>query len=153
MFTGKRATSELETPACGIHESTEGPSRFSWQGIDKLLTDFERKDDLIKPPKSIEHQYMWCLKYWLRDIEKAGNKDMEWLILPLKKDGSPWHERFMDRYNENINLCELSDLFVTQTMKPRMKCTRLLLPRLRGALSQPPCLSSLSAESRQGILV
>ena len=68
MFTGKRATSELETPACGIHESTEGPSRFSWQGIDKLLTDFERKDDLIKPPKSIEHQYMWCLKYWLRDI-------------------------------------------------------------------------------------
>jgi len=103
MFTGKRATLELEIPACGIHESTEGPSRFSWQGIDKLLTDFERKDDLIKPPKSIEHQYMWCLKYWLRDIEKAGNKDMEWLILPLKKDGSPWHERFMDRYNENIN--------------------------------------------------
>ena len=46
---------------------------------------------------------MWCLKHWLIDIEKSGNKDMEWLILPLKKDGSPWHERFMDRYNENIN--------------------------------------------------
>ena len=58
---------------------------------------------LLKPPKSIEHQYMWCLKHWLIDIEKSGNKNMEWLILPLKKDGSPWHERFMDRYNENIN--------------------------------------------------
>tara|TARA_Y100000294_G_scaffold160391_1_gene163983 strand:- start:435 stop:1391 length:957 start_codon:yes stop_codon:yes gene_type:complete len=103
MFTGKRATSELEIPACGIHDSTEGPARFSWQGIDKLLSDFENKDDLLKPPKSIEHQYMWCLKYWLIDIEKAGNKNMEWLILPLKKDHSPWHERFMDRYNENIN--------------------------------------------------
>ena len=36
-------------------------------------------------------------------IEKSGNKDMKWLILPLKKDGSPWHERFMDRYNDNIS--------------------------------------------------
>ena len=103
MFTGKRATSELEIPACGIHESMEGPARFCWQGIDELLDDFERKDNLLKPPKSIEHQYMWCLKHWLIDIEKSGNKNMEWLILPLKKDGSPWHERFMDRYNENIN--------------------------------------------------
>ncbi len=103
MFTGKRATSELEIPACGIHDSTEGPARFSWQGIDELLDDFERKENLLKPPKSIEHQYMWCLKHWLTDIEKSGNKDMKWLILPLKKDGSPWHERFMDRYNDNIS--------------------------------------------------
>ena len=46
---------------------------------------------------------MWCLKHWLTDIEKSGNKDMKWLILPLKKDGSTWHERFMDKYNDNIN--------------------------------------------------
>ena len=97
MFTGKRATSELETPACGIHESTEGPSRFSWQGIDKLLTDFERKDDLIKPPKSIEHQYMWCLKHWVDDITEVNGDDREWLILPK------WHDEFMKRYYYNIN--------------------------------------------------
>ena len=47
---------------------------------------------------------MWALKYWLNDIEQSGNKNMEWLILPLKKDSkTPWHERFMDRYNDNIN--------------------------------------------------
>ena len=102
MFTGKPATLEYEVPACGLHESKETPARFCWQGIDKLLDDFEKKGDL-NPPKSIEHQYMWSLKYWLIDIEKSGNKNMEWLILPLKKDGSPWHERFMDRYNDNIN--------------------------------------------------
>ena len=29
---------------------------------------------------------------------------MEWLILPLKKDSkTPWHERFIARYNDNIN--------------------------------------------------
>ena len=105
LFTGKPATLEHELPACGIHESMEGPARFCWQGIDKLLDDFD-KNDLLKPPppKSIEHQYMWCLKYWLNDIEQSGNKNMEWLILPLKKDSkTPWHERFMDRYNDNIN--------------------------------------------------
>ena len=96
MFTGKPATSDLEVPACGIHESKFGPAGYCLQGIEKLLDDFDRKGDL-EPPKSIEHQYMWCLKHWLNDITKVKDDDRSWLILPH------WHKRFMDRYNYNIN--------------------------------------------------
>jgi len=37
MFTGKPATSDLEVPACGIHESPFGPAGYCSKGIDKLL--------------------------------------------------------------------------------------------------------------------
>jgi len=96
MFTGKPATSDLEVPACGIHESAFGPAGYCSKGIDKLLADFDQTGNL-KPPKSIEHQYMWCLKLWLDDITKVKDDRRKWLILPR------WHKRFMDRYNYNIN--------------------------------------------------
>ncbi len=50
----------------------------------------------MEPPKSIEHQYMWCLKHWIDDINKANNDDRSWLILP---EG---HDEFMERYKDNI---------------------------------------------------
>ncbi|MDC0142529.1 hypothetical protein OAI70_00295 [Candidatus Pelagibacter sp.] len=96
MFTGKPATLDIEVPACGIHESVFGPAGYCLQGIDKLLADFDLKGDL-EPPKSIEHQYMWCLKQWIDDINNGNNDDRSWLILPH------WHKRFMERYNDNIN--------------------------------------------------
>ena len=96
MFTGKPATLDIEVPACGIHESVFGPAGYCLQGIEKLLFDFDLKGDL-EPPKSIEHQYMWCLKHWIDDINNGSNDDRSWLILPY------WHKRFMDRYNYNIN--------------------------------------------------
>ena len=95
MFTGKPATSDLEVPACGIHESVFGPAGYCSKGIDKLLADFDQTGDL-EPPKSIEHQYMWCLKHWIDDIDKANNDSRKWLILPK------WHDKFMDRYEDNI---------------------------------------------------
>ena len=96
MFTGKPATLDIEVPACGIHESVFGPAGYCLQGIEKLLFDFDLKGHL-EPPKSIEHQYMWCLKHWIDDINNGSNDDRSWLILPY------WHKRFMDRYNYNIN--------------------------------------------------
>ena len=51
----------------------------------------------MAPPKSIEHQYMWCLKYWIDDITEVNGDDRSWLILP------EWHDEFMKRYNNNIN--------------------------------------------------
>ena len=98
LFTGKPATSDLEVPACGLHESQFAPAGYCSKGIEKLLDDFEKKGDL-EPPKSIEHQYMWCLKHWIRDINitKVKDDDRSWLILPF------WHKRFMDRYYDNIN--------------------------------------------------
>jgi len=96
MFTGKRATLDIEVPACGIHESVFGPAGYCWQGIQKLLDDFDQTGDL-KPPKSIEHQYMWCLQHWIDDIDKANNDSRKWLILPK------WHDDFMKRFRENID--------------------------------------------------
>ena len=95
MFTGKPATSDIEVPACGIHDSVFGPAGYCYEGIKKLLFDFNLKGDL-EPPKSIEHQYMWCLKHWIDDINKANNDDRSWLILP---EG---HDEFMERYKDNI---------------------------------------------------
>ena len=103
MFTGKPATLDIEVPACGIHESVFGPAGYCLQGIEKLLADFDQTGDL-EPPKSIEHQYMWCLKQWIDDINKANpdfyqkNDNREWLILPTR-----WHKEFMKRYNDNID--------------------------------------------------
>ena len=96
MFTGKPATLDIEVPACGIHESVFGPAGYCSKGIDKLLADFDQTGDL-EPPKSIEHQYMWCLKHWVDDITEVNGDDREWLILPK------WHDVFMKRYNYNIN--------------------------------------------------
>ena len=96
MFTGKPATSDIEVPACGIHESVFGPAGYCYEGIEKLLLDFNLKGDLA-PPKSIEHQYMWCLKHWVDDIDKANNDSRSWLILPTR------HKEFMKRYNDNID--------------------------------------------------
>ncbi len=95
MFTGKPATSDLEVPACGIHESPFGPAGYCSKGIDKLLADFDQKGDL-EPPKSIEHQYMWCLKHWVDDITEVEGDRRDWLILPK------WHDDFMKRYDDNI---------------------------------------------------
>jgi len=101
MFTGKPATLDIEVPACGIHESVFGPAGYCYEGIEKLLADFKQEGDLA-PPKSIEHQYMWCLKQWIDDINKANpdfyqkNDNREWLILPK------WHDKFMERYKDNI---------------------------------------------------
>ena len=96
MFTGKPATSDEEVPACGIHESRFAPAGYCSKGIEKLLDDFKKEGDLA-PPKSIEHQYMWCLKYWLDDITEVNGDRRSWLILP------EWHDEFMQRYNYNIN--------------------------------------------------
>ena len=96
MFTGKPAASDKEVPACGIHESRFAPAGYCSKGIEKLLDDFKKEGDLA-PPKSIEHQYMWCLKYWLDDITEVNGDRRSWLILP------EWHDEFMQRYNYNIN--------------------------------------------------
>ena len=96
MFTGKPATLDIEVPACGIHESVFGPAGYCSKGIDKLLADFDQTGDL-EPPKSIEHQYMWCLKHWVNDITKVKDDKRRWLILPF------WHKKFMKRYNDNID--------------------------------------------------
>ena len=95
MFTGKPATLDIEVPACGIHESVFGPAGYCSKGIEKLLADFNQKGDLA-PPKSIEHQYMWCLKHWVDDITEVEGDKRDWLILPK------WHDDFMERYDDNI---------------------------------------------------
>ena len=50
----------------------------------------------IKSPKCIEHQYMWSLKYFLDDIQTYDDKKKIYLVLPT------WHNKFMERYNDNI---------------------------------------------------
>ena len=103
LFTGKGASSDNEVLSCGLHRSKEVPSTFCESGIEKLLKDFKffrsiNEDEKISVPKSVEHQYMWSLKYFLDDVQTYDNKkDNEKLILPT------WHQEFMDRYEENIN--------------------------------------------------
>ena len=96
MFTGKPAKSEYEVLSCGLHSSGRVPSEFTEKGIEKILNDFKGNED-IKPPKCIEHQYMWSLKYFIDDVMTyPDNKENMRLILPT------WHKEFMDRYNYNI---------------------------------------------------
>ena len=103
LFSGKGASDENEVLSCGLHRSKEVPSTFCESGIEKLLKDFKffrsiNDDEKIAVPKSVEHQYMWSLKYFLDDVQTYDNKkDNEKLILPT------WHQEFMDRYEENIN--------------------------------------------------
>ena len=103
LFSGKGASDENEVLSCGLHRSKEVPSTFCEFGIEKLLKDFKffrsiNEDKKISVPKSVEHQYMWSLKYFLDDVKTYDNeKDNEKLILPT------WHQEFMDRYKENIN--------------------------------------------------
>ena len=103
LFTGKGASSDNEVLSCGLHRSKEVPSTFCESGIEKLLKDFKffrsiNEDEKIAVPKSVEHQYMWSLKYFLDDVKTYDNdKDNEKLILPT------WHKEFMERYKENIN--------------------------------------------------
>ena len=102
LFSGKGASNENEVLSCGLHRSKEVPSTFCEFGIEKLLKDFKffrsiNDDEKISVPKSVEHQYMWSLKYFLDDVKTYDNKkDNEKLILPT------WHQEFMDRYEENI---------------------------------------------------
>ena len=96
IFTGKPAQKELEIPACGLQRSERVPSEYCEKGIEKILDDFKGKS--IKPPKSIEHQYMWALKYYVDDVKTYGNNsENQRLILPT------WHTEFMKRYEENIS--------------------------------------------------
>ena len=95
IFTGKPAQSEIEIPACGLQRSERVPSEYCLKGIEKILDDFKGK--VIEPPKSIEHQYMWALKYYLEDVKTYENiSENQKLILPI------WHTEFMNRYEENI---------------------------------------------------
>ena len=96
MFTGKPVTNELEVPACGLQRSERVPSEYCEKGIEKILNDFKGIE--IKAPESIEHQYMWCLKYYIDDVMTyKDHKDNEKLILPT------WHKEFMERYEKNIS--------------------------------------------------
>lgn len=96
MFTGKPATNDLEVPACGLQRSERVPSEYSEKGIEKILNDFKGIE--IKAPESIEHQYMWCLKYYIDDVMTYKNADdNKRLILPT------WHKEFMKRYEKNIS--------------------------------------------------
>ena len=96
MFTGKPATNELEVPACGLQRSERVPSEYSEKGIEKILNDFKGIE--IKAPESIEHQYMWCLKYYIDDVMTYKDpEDNKKLILPT------WHKEFMERYEKNIS--------------------------------------------------
>ena len=72
------------------------PSEYTETGIEKILNDF--KGTAIEPPKSIEHQYMWCLKYYIDDVKTYDNDHKnKRLILPT------WHSQFMKKYEENIS--------------------------------------------------
>ena len=96
IFTGKPAQNEIEIPACGLQKSERVPSEYTETGIEKILNDF--KGTAIEPPKSIEHQYMWCLKYYIDDVKTYDNGDKnKRLILPT------WHSQFMKKYEENIS--------------------------------------------------
>ena len=101
IFTGKPAKSENEVLSCGLHSSERVPSEFTEKAIEKLLSDFSftqtHEDTIIRAPKSIEHQYMWSLKYFIDDIMTyEDTKENERLVLPT------WHHEFMERYNYNI---------------------------------------------------
>ena len=101
IFTGKPATSENEVLSCGLHGSLKVPSEFTEKAIEKILSDFSfartHEGETIKAPKSIEHQYMWSLKYFINDIMTySDSKENERLVLPT------WHKKFMERYNYNI---------------------------------------------------
>ncbi len=101
IFTGKPAKSENEVLSCGLHSSLRVPSEYTEKGIEKMLSDFSfirtHEDETIKAPKSIEHQYMWSLKYFIDDIMTYNDdKENEKLVLPT------WHKEFMKRYNHNI---------------------------------------------------
>ena len=96
IFTGKPAQNEIEIQACGLQRSERVPSEYCEKGIEKILNDFEGLS--IKPPKSIEHQYMWCLKYYIDDVKTYDNThENKRLILPT------WHSKFMEKYEENIS--------------------------------------------------
>ena len=97
IFTGESAKSEFEVLGCGLHGVTTVPSEFTDKGIEKMLADFKGNED-IKPPKCIEHQYMWSLKYFINDIKTYGDDDKENMRLVLPT----WHKEFMERYNHNI---------------------------------------------------
>ena len=103
LFSGEGASDENEVLSCGLHRSKEVPSTFCESGIEKLLKDFKffrsvNDDEKISVPKSVEHQYMWSLKYFLDDVQTyEKDEDNKKLILPT------WHKEFMDRYKENIN--------------------------------------------------
>jgi len=96
IFTGKPAQNEIEIQACGLQRSEFVPSGYVEKGIEKILNDFEGLS--IKPPKSIEHQYMWCLKYYIDDVKTYDDaNENKRLILPT------WHSKFMEKYEENIS--------------------------------------------------
>tara|TARA_B110001454_G_scaffold145377_1_gene134868 strand:+ start:451 stop:1395 length:945 start_codon:yes stop_codon:yes gene_type:complete len=103
LFSGKGAQNDCEILACGLHRSREVPSVFCEAGIEKLLKDFKFYRSLndteeIVTPKSIEHQYMWSLKYYIDDVKTYDNEiQNKKLILPT------WHKEFMNRYEKNIN--------------------------------------------------
>ena len=103
LFSGKGATNEYEILACGLHRSREVPSLFCEAGIEKLLKDFKfyrfiSDIEKIATPKSIEHQYMWSLKYYIDDVKTYDDEfQNKKLILPT------WHSKFMSRYEENIS--------------------------------------------------
>ena len=97
IFTGKPATKEYEVLSCGLHSSARVPSEFTEKGVEKMLADFKGREDVPPPPKCIEHQYMWSLKYFIDDISAyEDNEENKRLILPT------WHTEFMERYNHNI---------------------------------------------------
>ena len=96
IFTGKPVQNEIEIPACGLQRSERVPSEYCEKGIEKILNDFEGTS--IKAPKSIEYQYMWCLKYYIDDVKTYDNThENKRLILPT------WHSKFMEKYEENIS--------------------------------------------------
>ena len=96
IFTGKTAKKEIEIPGCGLQRSERVPSEYCEKGIEKILNDF--KKITIRPPKSIEHQYMWALKYYVDDVKTYKNNfQNQRLILPT------WHTKFMERYKKNIS--------------------------------------------------
>ena len=103
LFSGKGASNDNEILSCGLHRSKEVPSTFCEAGIYKLLKDFKffrslNDNENISVPQSVEHQYMWSLKYFLDDVQTyEKDENNEKLILHT------WHNEFMDRYKENIN--------------------------------------------------
>ena len=97
IFTGNPATKEYEVLSCGLHSSARVPSEFTEKGVEKMLADFKGREDVPPPPKCIEHQYMWSLKYFIDDISAyEDSEENKRLILPT------WHKEFMERYNHNI---------------------------------------------------
>ena len=72
------------------------PSKYTATVIEKILNYV--KETSIEPPKSSEHQYMWCLKYYIDDVKTYDNDHKnKRLILPT------WHSQFMKKYEENIS--------------------------------------------------